>query len=92
MTLPSFCSPKQNLETDLNSEQVDAVLRELGRAEAGLASKTREPVLTSPQFIQQYFSSFCEDPIMREIEKVCHIVLILEAAFRIRRQCWDPSV
>ena len=70
--------------------QVDAVLRELGRAEAGLASKTREPVLTSPQFIQQYFSSFCEDPIMREIEKVCHIVLDLEAAFRIRRQCWDP--
>jgi hypothetical protein len=55
---------------------VDAVLRELGRAEAGLASKTREPVLTSPQFIQQYFSSFCEDPIMREIEKVVTLFLL----------------
>jgi hypothetical protein len=60
--------------------QVDAVLRELGRAEAGLASKTREPVLTSPQFIQQYFSSFCEDPIMREIEKVVTLFVLSGSA------------
>jgi hypothetical protein len=49
---------------------VDAVLRELGRAEAGLASKTREPVQPSPQFILQYFTSFSEDPVIKEIEKV----------------------
>jgi len=48
---------------------VDQVLRELGRAEAALASKTREPVITSPHFITQYFTSFAEDPIMKSIEK-----------------------
>jgi len=48
---------------------VDQVLRELGRAEAALASKTREPVLTSAHFITQYFSSFAEDPILKSIEK-----------------------
>jgi len=48
---------------------VDQVLRELGRAEAALASKTREPVLTSSHFITHYFSSFSEDPIMKSVEK-----------------------
>lgn len=48
---------------------VDAVLKELGRAEAVLASSTREPVLTSPHFVSQYFSSFCEDPILKALEK-----------------------
>jgi len=48
---------------------VDAVLKELGRAEAGLASRDREPVMTSPHFIQQYFTSFCEDPVLRSLEK-----------------------
>jgi len=48
---------------------VDQVLRELGRAEAALASKTREPVLSSSHFISHYFSSFSEDPIMKSIEK-----------------------
>merc|ERR1712142_1339020 len=48
---------------------VDSVLKELGRAEAGLASKSRQPVLTSPHFIAQYFTSFCEDPILKSIEK-----------------------
>jgi len=48
---------------------VDSVLKELGRAEAGLASSNRTPVLTSPHFIQQYFTSFCEDPILKSLEK-----------------------
>lgn len=48
---------------------VDSVLKELGRAEAGLASANRTPVLTSPHFIQQYFTSFCEDPILKSLEK-----------------------
>jgi len=48
---------------------VDQVLRELGRAEAALASKTRKPLITSPHFIAQYFTSFVEDPIMKSIEK-----------------------
>jgi len=48
---------------------VDSVLKELGRAEAGLASKNRQPVMTSPHFIQQYFTSFCEDPILKSLEK-----------------------
>jgi hypothetical protein len=37
--------------------QVDTVLKELGRAEAGLAAKTREPVLTSAHFVNQYFQA-----------------------------------
>ena len=32
--------------------------------------RRREPVLNSPQFIAQYFTSFSEDPVMKEIEKV----------------------
>lgn len=48
---------------------VDSVLKELGRAEAGFASKSRQPVLTSNHFINQYFSSFCEDPIQKSLEK-----------------------
>jgi import receptor subunit TOM70 len=47
---------------------VDSVLKELGRAEAGLASTDRKPVMTSPHFIQQYFTSFCEDPILQSLE------------------------
>ena len=74
---------------------VDSVLKELGRAEAGLASRNRfsskssifklhpwffslesiqnlyrQPVMTSPHFIQQYFTSFCEDPVLKSLEKV----------------------
>ena len=33
---------------------VDSVLKELGRAEACLACKSRQPVLTSTHFIAQY--------------------------------------
>lgn len=49
---------------------VDQVLRELGRAEAALASKHRDPVLTSKHFITQYFSSFSDDPILHPVEQV----------------------
>ena len=48
---------------------VDSVLKELGRAEAGLASKSRKPVMTSHHFVEQYFTSFSEDPILKSIEK-----------------------
>ena len=48
---------------------VDSVLKELGRAEAGLASKSRQPVLTSVHFIAQYFTSFCKNPILKSLEK-----------------------
>ena len=48
---------------------VENVLKELGRAEAGLASRTREPIMTSKHFIEQYFSSFSEDPILNSLEK-----------------------
>jgi len=48
---------------------VDAVLKELGRAEAGMASSNRTSVMTSPHFIQQYFTSFSEDPILKSLEK-----------------------
>jgi len=48
---------------------VDSVLKELGRAEAALESKNRQPILTSPHFITQYFSSFCCDPILKSLEK-----------------------
>ena len=44
---------------------VDTVLKELGRAEAGLAAKHRAPVMTSPHFVAQYFTSFSEDPILK---------------------------
>jgi len=47
---------------------VDQVLRELGRAEAELAFKTNEPVLSSNHFISQYFTSFSQDPILKSIE------------------------
>jgi len=48
---------------------VDSVLKELGRAEAGLASKSRKPVMTSHHFVEQYFTSFSEDPILKSLEK-----------------------
>jgi len=48
---------------------VDAVLKELGRAEAGLATINRDPVLTSAHFITQYFTSFSEDPIVKALKK-----------------------
>ena len=73
---------------------VDSVLKELGRAEAGLASRNRsvliqylpfalhpihvqnrQPVMTSPHFIQQYFTSFCEDPVLKSLEKVGSLLL-----------------
>ena len=43
---------------------VDQILKDLGRAEARLASKKRVPVLSSENFIRQYFQSFSSDPIM----------------------------
>jgi len=48
---------------------VDQVLRELGRAEAALASKTRTPILPSNHFISQYLESFAEDPIYKIVNK-----------------------
>ena len=30
---------------------------------------TRKPVMTSPHFIAQYFTSFCEDPILLSLEQ-----------------------
>ena len=47
---------------------VDAVLKELGRKEAREAVKNRTPSLTSKHFIQQYFQSFSEDPIMQTLQ------------------------
>ena len=44
---------------------VDSVLKELGRAEAAVASRNRQPMLTSNHFISQYFTSFSEDPIQK---------------------------
>jgi len=48
---------------------VDQVLRELGRAEAALASKSRTPLLPSNNFISQYLESFAEDPINKILKK-----------------------
>jgi len=48
---------------------VDSVLKELGRAEAGVASKSRPPVMCSQHFVAQYFTSFSEDPILKSLEK-----------------------
>jgi len=50
---------------------VDQVLKELGRAEAAVASKTRESIMTSSHFVKQYFTSFSEDPILKSIAKEC---------------------
>ena len=42
-----------------------AILKKIsGRAEAKLATKKRDPVLSSNNFIRQYFQSFSSDPIM----------------------------
>ncbi len=49
---------------------VDAILKELGRVEAREAVKNRVPSLTSKHFIQQYFQSFAEDPIMQAAQAV----------------------
>merc|ERR1712012_331997 len=48
---------------------VDSVLKELGRAEAGLAAKNRSAVMSSKFFINQYFQGFYEDPFMKSLEK-----------------------
>jgi len=48
---------------------VDQVLRELGRAEAAVASKSRKPLLPSNHFITQYLESFSEDPVRKILEK-----------------------
>ena len=39
-----------------------------GRLEAREAVKNRTPSLTSKHFIQQYFQSFSEDPIMQSLK------------------------
>ena len=44
---------------------VDTMLKELGRAEAKLATSKRTPALASTHFIRQYFQSFAEDPITK---------------------------
>ena len=49
---------------------VDAILKELGKAEAAKAVKNRVPSLSSKHFIQQYFLSFANDPIMEEAKKM----------------------
>ena len=46
--------------------------QELGRAEAGLAAKSRPPVMTSPHFVAQYFTSFSEDPILKWVYHTVH--------------------
>lgn len=46
---------------------VDSLLKELGRIEAKESVKCRKPSLTSKHFIQQYFQSFSEDPIMQSL-------------------------
>jgi hypothetical protein len=38
-----------------------------GRVEAKEAVKTRKPTMTSKHFINQYFQSFAEDPIMQSL-------------------------
>jgi len=48
---------------------VDAVLKELGRAEAKLVVRKRQPELTSKHFIKQYFQSFDADPVMKDVAK-----------------------
>ena len=45
---------------------VDSILKDLGKAEATKAVKNRVPSLTSKHFIQQYFLSFANDPIVEE--------------------------
>ena len=40
-----------------------------GKAEAQKAVKNRVPSLTSKHFIQQYFLSFANDPILEEMRK-----------------------
>ena len=40
-----------------------------GRAEAKIAARSRQPTLTSDHFIQQYFLSFAEDPIMNRVKR-----------------------
>ena len=48
---------------------VDSVLKELGKAEAAVESKHRQPMMTSSHFVAQYFTSFSEDPILKSLEK-----------------------
>lgn len=48
---------------------VDTILKELGRVEAKIAIRNRQPALTSHHFIQQYFQSFAEDPISKLLAK-----------------------
>ena len=45
---------------------VDAILKDLGRAEARLAVRKQTPSLASDHFIKQYFESFAEDPVMKK--------------------------
>eukprot|EP00094_Tigriopus_californicus_P012644 TCALIF_12222-PA protein Name:"Similar to TOMM70A Mitochondrial import receptor subunit TOM70 (Homo sapiens)" AED:0.21 eAED:0.21 QI:0/0.4/0.5/0.83/1/1/6/169/580 len=48
---------------------VDTILKELGRVEAKIAIRDRQPGFTSHHFIQQYFQSFAEDPIVKLLAK-----------------------
>jgi import receptor subunit TOM70 len=47
---------------------IDGLLKELGSAEAILANKTRVPDLPSGHTINQYFTSFTQDPFMKPVE------------------------
>merc|ERR1711936_1414774 len=63
------CTGVCNLEGFQKQEPmilVDTILKELGRAEARLATTKRTPSLASNHFISQYFQSFAEDPILKK--------------------------
>ena len=44
---------------------MDCVVREPGKAEASVASRNRQPMLTLKLFISQHFTSFIENPIQK---------------------------
>merc|ERR1711990_1285291 len=48
---------------------VDEVLKQLGSALATEAGKSRPPVLPSAHTIQQYFTSFMDDPLFESVEE-----------------------
>eukprot|EP00088_Acartia_fossae_P027010 TRINITY_DN2779_c0_g1_i2.p1 TRINITY_DN2779_c0_g1~~TRINITY_DN2779_c0_g1_i2.p1 ORF type:complete len:510 (+),score=122.95 TRINITY_DN2779_c0_g1_i2:43-1572(+) len=47
---------------------IDGLLKELGSAEAILANKTRVPDFPSGHTINQYFTSFTQDPFMKKVD------------------------
>lgn len=60
----------QNFQNQNALLMADRILKELGRIHAQEAMKSRKPVIPSKVYIQNYISSFSDDPVAKMLQEV----------------------